>query len=99
MASPVITSLTTATGIVGTAFSYQITASGSPTSFGATGLPAGLTVNTSTGLISGTPTANGPSTITLSATNSGGTGTASLTLTVTNPAPPAAPTRLTVTVN
>jgi PKD repeat protein len=84
---PAITSATTAGGTVGAAFSYQITASNSPTSFGATGLPAGLSVNTSSGLISGTPTTAGTSTVTLSATNAGGTGTASLTVTI-NPAPP-----------
>ena len=44
-----ITSATTASGTVGTAFAYQITATNSPTSYGATGLPAGLSVNTSTG--------------------------------------------------
>src|SRR5262249_30025165 len=52
--SPVITSPTTASGTVGAAFSYQITATNSPTSFGATGLPAGLSVNSGTGVISGT---------------------------------------------
>ena len=36
-APPVITSATSATGTVGTAFSYQITATNSPTSYGATG--------------------------------------------------------------
>ena len=71
-APPVITSATTASGTVGSAFSYQITATNTPTSYGATGLPAGLTVNTGTGLISGTPTAAGTSTVTLSATNSSG---------------------------
>src|SRR5258708_22631262 len=55
--APVITSGTTASGTVGSAFSYQITATNTPTSYGATGLAAGLAVNTSTGLISGTPTA------------------------------------------
>ncbi len=84
---PVITSPSTATGAVGQAFSYQITATLNPTSFGATGLPANLTVNTSTGLISGTPAAPGIFSITLSATNAGGTGAAPLTLTV-NPPPP-----------
>jgi hypothetical protein len=44
-AAPVISSAATASGTVGTAFSYQIVASGSPTSYSATGLPAGLTVN------------------------------------------------------
>ncbi len=86
--APVITSATTANGTVGSAFSYQITATNSPTSYGATGLPAGLTVNTATGLISGTPTAAGTSTVTVSATNSGGTGNATLTLTVAAPPAP-----------
>ena len=84
-AVPVITSATTASGTVGSAFSYQITASNTPTSYGATGLPAGLTVSNTTGLISGTPTTAATSTVTLSATNSGGTGNATLTLTI-NPA-------------
>ena len=78
-----ITSASTASGTVGSAFSYQITATNTPTSYGATGLPAGLSVNSGTGLISGTPTAAGTSTVTLSATNGGGTGNATLTLTIT----------------
>ncbi len=81
-ASPVITSASSATGTVGSPFSYQITATNNPTSFNATGLPAGLSVNTSTGLISGTPSAAGTYAVTLSASNSGGTGTAGLTLTI-----------------
>jgi len=85
--TPAITSATTATGTVGSAFSYTITASNSPTSYNATGLPSGLSVNTSTGVISGTPTATGTSTVTISATNAGGTGTATLTLTINPPAP------------
>ncbi|MGA8223694.1 MAG: DUF4038 domain-containing protein, partial [Candidatus Acidiferrales bacterium] len=88
--APAITSATTASGKVGSAFSYQITATNTPTSYGATGLPAGLSVSTTTGLISGTPTAAGTSTVTLSATNGSGTGNATLTLTI-NPDPPPAP--------
>jgi hypothetical protein len=79
---PVINSSTTATATVNSAFSYTITATNSPTSYNATGLPSGLTVNTTTGAISGTPTASGNSSVSLSATNSGGTGTATLSLTV-----------------
>jgi hypothetical protein len=80
--SPIITSATAASGTVGTAFSYQITATNSPTSYGATGLPSGLTVNSTTGLISGTPTASGTSTVNLTATNGSGSGTATLTLSI-----------------
>ncbi len=87
VAAPVITSSATAGGTTGTAFSYQITATNSPTSFSATGLPAGLTVNTSTGLISGTPSAAGISSVTLGATNATGTGNKTLTLTITAAAP------------
>jgi len=43
------------TAVVGTAFNYQIVGTNSPTSYNATNLPAGLTVNTSTGQITGTP--------------------------------------------
>ena len=78
--APVITSSLTITGTVGAAFSYQITATNSPSSYGATGLPAGLSINPSSGLISGTPTTSGTSSVTISATNSGGMGTATLKL-------------------
>ncbi|MBZ5635741.1 MAG: putative Ig domain-containing protein, partial [Acidobacteriia bacterium] len=84
---PSITSALSASGTVGTAFSYQITATNTPTSYGATGLPTGLSINTATGLISGTPTSAGTSAVTLGATNGGGTGNATLTLTITA-APP-----------
>lgn len=62
---------------------YQITASNSPTSFSLSGtLPAGLSFDAPSGVISGIPTQSGTFTITLSASNSGGTGTKTLTLTV-----------------
>ena len=80
-AVPVISSSLTAFGTVGISFSYQILASNSPTAFSATGLPAGLSLNAATGLISGTPTTAGISSITISATNAGGTGSATLVLT------------------
>jgi len=85
---PVISSAGTVSGVRGQAMSYQITASNSPTSYGLTGtLPSGLTLNTSTGLISGTPQEFGIFNVTLQATNAGGTGTKALAITVTNPPP------------
>jgi IPT/TIG domain len=80
---PAITSSDTATGTIGVAFSYQIAATNSPTSFGAVGLPTGFTLNTVSGLISGTPTgAAFASSVTLTATNTNGTGSGPLTLTI-----------------
>jgi hypothetical protein len=86
-APPSITSGLSVAGTNGYAFSYQITASNNPTSYNATGLPAGLSVDTGAGLISGTTTATGTSNVTLVASNAGGSGTATLILTVL-PTPP-----------
>jgi hypothetical protein len=80
--APVISSFLTQSGTVGTAFIYQITASSSPISYGAVGLPGGLGINTSTGAITGTPTGAGTSNVTISATNASGTGSATLVITV-----------------
>ena len=77
---PVITSATSVTALLGTSFSYVILATNIPSSFTAVGLPAGLI--TSNGNISGTPSALGVSSVSLTATNAGGTGSATLTLTV-----------------
>jgi len=70
---PTITSATSAPGTVGTAFTYDITATGSPTSYTASPLPAGLVLNSSTGAITGTPTAAGVTAVVLTATNPTGT--------------------------
>jgi hypothetical protein len=64
------------------AFTYQITASNSPASYGASGLPKGLSVTPATGVITGTPNTAGTSKVTINATNSAGTGTATLVLTI-----------------
>jgi uncharacterized protein YhjY with autotransporter beta-barrel domain len=84
---PVITSPNTAAGTGGQPFSYQITASNAPTSFGVTGaLPAGVTVNAG-GLISGTPTQTGAFPVTITATNAGGTGSQPLAINIALLAP------------
>ncbi|GAA4989869.1 putative Ig domain-containing protein [Kitasatospora paranensis] len=58
-------------GTVGTAVSLQISASdsasGQTLTYSATGLPAGLSINSATGLVSGTPTTAGTSTVTVTA--------------------------------
>lgn len=69
--APVITS-GAANGTYGTGFAYTIAATGSPTSYGATGLPDGLTVNTTSGDITGTPATNGIFNVILSATDAAG---------------------------
>jgi hypothetical protein len=80
---PVITSAANAVAQPGSDFTYQITATGAPALFNALGLPAGLSVNTGTGLITGTTSAtSGSYLVTLEATNAAGTGMATLTLDV-----------------
>jgi sugar lactone lactonase YvrE len=71
---PAITSASSVTCYVGNAFTYQITATNSPTSYSTTiPLPLGLSLNANTGMISGVPTTNGISIVPITATNAGGT--------------------------
>lgn len=85
---PIITSSKLVTAETLVPFSYQITTdSVLPITFAATSLPTGLSLNTSTGLITGTPSVTGGSaenfrTAHLSATNSLGTGNLDLYFTL-----------------
>jgi hypothetical protein len=72
-----------ATGQVGVPFNYPITATGNVRSYNALNLPPGLTVDTNTGVISGTPTAANTYSVTLQATYNGQCGTLSKNVTFT----------------
>lgn len=90
---PVITYTDNDVYINGTTISPNLipnTSGGGPVvSYSAPTLPAGLSINTATGVISGTPTAASPSTgYVVTATNQGGTGTFTINITVNNPAVP-----------
>ncbi|WP_320813990.1 choice-of-anchor D domain-containing protein [Flavobacterium sp.] len=82
VSAPVITSSLTASGNQGLPFTYTITATNTPTSYNATGLPAGLTINTATGVISGTPSVMGSFNVTITATNAAGSDNQTLVITL-----------------
>ena len=80
---PVINSSQTANSIYGTSSSYLIRASNYPTSYAASSLASGMTINTTTGeIIIAANTPAGVYTIGLSATNESGTGEMTLVYTV-----------------
>jgi hypothetical protein len=79
---PVITSASASRAATGFPFTYQITAINAPSTFGASGLPSGLSVDASTGLISGTPQSTGTFDATVTAANVSGTDSITLVLSV-----------------
>jgi len=81
--TPVVDSTLTHSATVGVSMAtYTISGTNSPTSYSATGLPAGLSVNSTNGQITGTPTGVGTFNVTINAMNGGGTGSATLVITV-----------------
>lgn len=85
VAPPAITTATLPDGVVGTAYSQTLVATGTaPISYSVDSgaLPAGLTLNGATGSISGTPTSASSSTFTIRATNTAGTSTHQYTVVV-----------------
>src|SRR3954452_18021712 len=87
-AAPNLNSNGNATGFVGIPFSYQIQANQTITTWGATPLPVGLSVNPLTGLISGTPTTQIVNeSVVLTGTNANGTGSTTVLFTI-KPTPP-----------
>ncbi|GAA2052509.1 hypothetical protein GCM10009839_69950 [Catenulispora yoronensis] len=73
-------------GVVGTAVSKQISATdsaGKALTYSATGLPAGLSISSS-GLISGTPTTAGTSSVTVTASSGTASGSTTFSFTITS---------------
>ena len=90
-AAPTITTDSLPDGKVGEAYSHTLTADGTtPITWSVSGgaLPEGLTLNETTGEISGTPTAEGTAKFTVKAENSAGSDTKELSITITKDAPP-----------
>ena len=100
-AVPAFTSATKVEGTINQPFSFQVTANGNPTSYAIlTGeLPPGLSFDTATGLISGTPTEAIVTGLNISATNANGTGQASLIIDIGNDAPTLTVTASPKTIN
>lgn len=95
-AKPVINTASLASGTINQSYSQSLNVSGVPTpTVSVTGLPAGLSYNSGTGTISGTPTAFGSFNVNVDATNSVGGAARSYTLTIAGQA--ATPTNVRAT--
>ncbi|MGL4998017.1 MAG: putative Ig domain-containing protein [Cetobacterium sp.] len=81
LTAPTIISSAPAAGTNGTAYTHTFTASGSARTWSVVAgtLPAGLTLNSTTGVLSGTPSATASYTYTVAATNQAGAVTAEYT--------------------
>ena len=102
--APVLSNPGSQSGTVGVGVSLQLVATdgnGDALSYGASGLPAGLTLDATTGLVTGTPSAAGTSSVTVTVSDGrGGTDskTFSWTIAATDTVPPSIPTNLVVTM-
>jgi hypothetical protein len=81
-AAPVITSSASVSVKAGESFTHQIVATNTPTSYTAQNLPAGLGLDTSSGLISGSIATAGNYTATIQVGNSGGNGIQALSIVI-----------------
>lgn len=79
---PIIEAFPSFQGEVGESFSLQLVASEMPTSFTATGLPQGLAINETTGLVTGIPEVSGNFHVHFEAENQDGVGTYSKRMTI-----------------
>lgn len=77
-----ITSATSAQGVIGVPFTYQITADNNPTSFEVSNLPPGVGWSAISGLISGVPSVTGIFPVQVVAKNPFGTASATVPLTI-----------------
>jgi hypothetical protein len=87
--APVFVSPQTVSSVTGESFEFQIQATGDPTSFSATSLPLGLSINETTGRITGIPQKSGEYTVVITATNGTGSTVQSIVLNIL-PSPNAA---------
>jgi len=89
-AAPVVSGPSNQTHVRGTSVSVPIVATdpeGAALQYGASGVPAGVSVNTSTGVLSGTLNTAGTYAVTVTASDGTTTSTRAFTWTVTTPAP------------
>ena len=81
-ATPVVNSVPVTNGTSGTPLAFTVTATQSPTSFSASGLPPGLAINPATGVISGTPIGTGTYSVVVTVGNTSGSTVSALTITI-----------------